>query len=155
MAVISLFVFCGLSGSRDTIIDTVNGLRTGQPRNCGQIPEGVKYLPLLQSVQDLLVWANKPPIQQEPWAVLRQWRETDHWPHLMPRLRMSGAIFPLLRIPPYRAQEQFYFMVHTSTLSITQDYMPTVYGRKVISNLSGSLVCTICCRRAGYKFESE
>lgn len=69
---------------------------------------------------------------------------------------MSGAIIlPLLHIPPYRAQEQLYFMVHTSPLSLIHYYMPTAYGGEVISNLSGDLVCTICYRRAMYKFEPE
>jgi len=47
---------------------------------------------------------------------------------------MSGVKPPLLHIPPYREQEKFYFMVDTSMPSITQDYMPTAYGGKVISN---------------------
>ena len=48
-----------------------------------------------------------------PTSVTRQRRESYRSPHLVPRLRMSGAIPPLLRMPSWRTQGQIYVYLRT------------------------------------------
>jgi len=48
-----------------------------------------------------------------PTGVTRQRRESDRSPHLVPRLRMSGVITPLLRMASWRTQGQIYVYLRT------------------------------------------
>jgi hypothetical protein len=56
---------------------------------------------------------TQPPIQLVPTvlcSVLKQMgRESDHSPHLVTRLRMSGDVPPLLHMPSCSAQGVFTF----------------------------------------------
>jgi hypothetical protein len=49
---------------------------------------------VFDTVSRSALWPTQPPIQWVPW-LKRPGREADHYLHLVPRLRMHGAIPPL------------------------------------------------------------
>jgi hypothetical protein len=62
-------------------------------------------------------------------GVKRLGREADHSPHLVPRLRVIGAISQLLNTPSWREHAQLYLILscthaYVSNFSITWFYLP-------------------------------
>lgn len=64
---------------------------------------------------------TQPPIQSTPLAVsldvMRLGHEADYSYHLVPRLRISGAVPPLPHKPSWRAQELPYFTIRPSCVA--------------------------------------
>jgi len=56
------------------------------------------------------------PVQWVPWIFLRgklAGQVIDHLPHLVPSLRMSGAILPLPHMPSWHGQGQLHlYFIH-------------------------------------------
>jgi hypothetical protein len=77
-----------------------------------RFPEGATDIYLFSKASRTALATTQSPTQivlQDLHAkVKRRWCEADHAPHLVPRLRMSGAILPRLHIPS-RYAEGLYF----------------------------------------------
>lgn len=118
--------------SQDSTVSVVSRPRAGHTRNLGLIPGRCKRLIASQKLPDLL-WGppsvllktsrsslgpTQCPIQWGTWgavslAIRKLWREADHSPSLLPRLRMSGGLPPLPYMPlcTYGNNSAFYCTV--------------------------------------------
>jgi len=103
------------------VFGVVTRLLATRLMNCGSIlGRGMRFM-LLRNPSELPLGTTQPPIQ---WmlgfltpGVRRLVRETYNSPHLVPRLRMCGAVPSLLCMSSWHAFGQLYFY-HGSVISI-------------------------------------